>query len=304
MAWFKEGVKAGLKTLKEWAPGLARWGGDSAKGVVKFGLKHPVVGAVAVGAYAQKDGEGVLNFWGRKFGGSDFTDKGVGAKAKELAFGKGAEDKSALGAGYDFIAGDGAAEKLGNQIAELGDKVQEKFGDARDAIKEQLHGSDIQEAGMQQPGFDNSYLRYANYPLNTMADNGQLGYGSYGGQNNNGGFFGNIKNFISNLFGNKDATMGTAAVAAAAWLLFGRFGWLGKVGGVLAGYWGLNNMKSGLTQTYAQQMGMGMGIQGQRPMTAEEMYRLQEMRQRELDERAATVDRGRGEERNNGLKLI
>ena len=74
---------------------------------------------------------------------------------------------------------------------------------------------------------------------------------------NGGNMFGN---FFSNLFSGNVSGMSMLGLIASAFLIFGRFGWMGKIAGALLGM-----MMIGNNATLQQAMGGGVALQ--RPQT-------------------------------------
>ena len=82
-----------------------------------------------------------------------------------------------------------------------------------------------------------------------------------------GGNGGNMfSNFFSNLFSGNVSGMSMLGLVASAFLIFGRFGWMGKIAGVLLGMMMIGN-NSSLHQA------LGGGLAQQKPQTPNDPQR-------------------------------
>lgn len=248
--------------------------GSGIKSTGKYLWKNPkstlLYGGIGIGSLT---GQGAINTWKNMFLPKGEDGEGLGQTINRAVNGEDLASKhNLLGATTDNILGEGTSDQIAQSLKDAKDGIQHGYEATRDQIANM--GKQIREKFDGQPEHHpagqyptslteeqiaqlqmQEYLHYAGYPLNQQADSGQLG----GQFRQKGGFFDQASDFISNLFGNKNATMGTTAVAAAAWLLFGRFGWLAKVGGVLGGYWGLGKLRDGLGDSYSQMMAARRG---------------------------------------------
>ena len=246
----KQTVKA--RALPSWIKYVRDNPGNSAK-----------LGLLGVAGLGVLSGQGAVKGVQFALGGWKASNEGVIQTGNRWVNGDERAEKHNLGAAtIDSFMGDGTTDQIAESFQNAKEGVQEGFRSTRDhiaslggQIREQFSGQDGHEymsdqypTGLTQDQLEEiemrNFLHYANYPMNDD---------SYGQMyRKKGGFFDQASDFVSNLFGNKNATMGTTAVAAAAWLLFGRFGWLAKVGGVLGGYWGLGKLRDGLGDSYSQ----------------------------------------------------
>ena len=159
----------------------------------------------------------------------------VGAATGYVAWEKLTTDKSVARIVGDAVVGsdtiDSVGEKVegvGNAVSSLGETASNAMNSVSDAVK---------GANSNLNGIDNF-----------------LG-------NMSGGNGGNMfSNFFSNLFSGNVSGMSMLGLVASAFLIFGRFGWLGKIAGVLLGMMMIGNNAS-LNQA------LGGGTAQQKPQT-------------------------------------
>lgn len=84
------------------------------------------------------------------------------------------------------------------------------------------------------------------------ATNQMSGIGNFVQNMSSGNFLDGIGNFFSNLGNGKVSGMSLLGLVASAFMLFGRFGWFGKIAGALLGMMILGN-NMGASQTQARQ---------------------------------------------------
>jgi hypothetical protein len=88
------------------------------------------------------------------------------------------------------------------------------------------------------------------------ASNNLNGISNFLGSMTNGNGGNMFSNFFSNLFSGNVSGMSMLGLVASAFLIFGRFGWMGKIAGALLGM-----MMIGNNATLQQAMGGGMAQQ-------------------------------------------
>ena len=141
------------------------------------------------------------------------TDKSVARIVSEAVVGKSATDALA-GTTEDMKELKG--EKMAQQLKELKDKAGETFS----AIGEAVGGADSKLNGVS------NFLREAS----------------------GGGLFNMLSGFLRNLGGGNVSGLNIAGLIAAAYLVFGRFGWLGKIAGLFLGMMLIGN-NAGVVRT-------------------------------------------------------
>ena len=197
--------------------------------VLKAGLKFMGSGAKAT---AKTVGHSVLH--------PQQTIKGMGTATKTAA----------VGAATGYVAW----EKLTTDKS-----VARIVGDA-------VVGSDtIDSVGEKVEGVSNAVSNFGETASNAMngvseavngANNNLNGISNFLGSMTNGNGGNMFSNFFSNLFSGNVSGMSMLGLVASAFLIFGRFGWMGKIAGALLGM-----MMIGNNATLQQTMGGGMAQQ-------------------------------------------
>ena len=197
--------------------------------VLKAGLKFMGSGAKAT---AKTVGHSVLH--------PQQTIKGMGTATKTAA----------IGGATGYVAW----EKLTTDKS-----VARIVGDA-------VVGSDtIDSVGEKVEGVSNSVSNFGETASNAMngvseavngANNNLNGISNFLGSMTNGNGGNMFSNFFSNLFSGNVSGMSMLGLVASAFLIFGRFGWMGKIAGAMLGM-----MMIGNNATLQQTMGGGMAQQ-------------------------------------------
>lgn len=197
--------------------------------VLKAGLKFMGSGAKAT---AKTVGHSVLH--------PQQTIKGMGTATKTAAIGgatgyvaweKLTTDKSVARIVGDAVVGSDTIDSVGEKVEGVGNAVSnfgETASNAMNGVSEAVNGA-------------NSNLNGISNFLGSMT-------------NGNGGNM--FSNFFSNLFSGNVSGMSMLGLVASAFLIFGRFGWMGKIAGALLGM-----MMIGNNATLQQTMGGGMAQQ-------------------------------------------
>ena len=196
--------------------------------VLKAGLKFMGSGAKAT---AKTVGHSVLH--------PQQTIKGMGAATKTAA----------IGGATGYVAW----EKLTTDKS-----VARIVGDA-------VVGSDTIDSVEKVEGVSNAVSNFGETASNAMngvseavngANNNLNGISNFLGSMTNGNGGNMFSNFFSNLFSGNVSGMSMLGLVASAFLIFGRFGWMGKIAGALLGM-----MMIGNNATLQQTMGGGMAQQ-------------------------------------------
>ncbi len=159
----------------------------------------------------------------------------VGAATGYVAWEKLTTDKSVARIVGDAVVGSDTIDSVGEKVEGVGNAVSslgETASNAMNSVSDAVNGA-------------NSNLNGINNFLGNMS----------GG--NGGNMF---SNFFSNLFSGNVSGMSMLGLVASAFLIFGRFGWLGKIAGVLLGMLMIGNNAS-LNQA------LGGGTAQQKPQT-------------------------------------
>ena len=176
--------------------------------VLKAGLKFMGNGAKAT---AKTVGHSVLHPQQTIKGmGTATKTAAVGAATGYVAWEKLTTDKSVARIVGDAVVGSDTIDSVGEKVESVGNAVSslgETASNAMNGVSEAVNGA-------------NSNLNGINTFLGSMT-------------NGNGGNM--FSNFFSNLFSGNVSGMSVLGLVASAFLIFGRFGWLGKIAGVLLG---------------------------------------------------------------------
>lgn len=144
------------------------------------------------------------------------NDKSVLESVKDVAIG---EDKSAVEAASDVLIGEKNTERIGNAIdsvANVADKASETLDTVNGAT---------QSGGAVSSSLDG----VSNFFSNISSGEGLLGM---------------VGNLFGNIFKGNVSGMSMFGLAAAAFLTFGRFGWMARVAGALLGMMLIGNNSS------------------------------------------------------------
>ena len=199
--------------------------------VLKAGLKFMGSGAKAT---AKTVGHTVLHPQQTIKGmGTATKTAAVGAATGYVAWEKLTTDKSVARIVGDAVVGSDTIDSVGEKVEGVGNAVSslgETASNAMNGVSEAVNGA-------------NSNLNGISNFLGSMT-------------NGNGGNM--FSNFFSNLFSGNVSGMSMLGLVASAFLIFGRFGWMGKIAGALLGMMMIGNNAT-LQQT------LGGGVAQQKP---------------------------------------
>ncbi len=197
--------------------------------VLKAGLKFMGSGAKAT---AKTVGHSVLHPQQTIKGmGTATKTAAVGAATSYVAWEKLTTDKSVARIVGDAVVGSDTIDSVGEKVEGVGNAVSnfgETASNAMNGVSEAVNG----------------------------ANNNLNGISNFLGSMTNGNGGNMFSNFFSNLFSGNVSGMSMLGLVASAFLIFGRFGWMGKIAGALLGM-----MMIGNNATLQQTMGGGMAQQ-------------------------------------------
>ena len=197
--------------------------------VLKAGLKFMGSGAKAT---AKTVGHTVLHPQQTIKGmGTATKTAAVGAATGYVAWEKLITDKSVARIVGDAVVGSDTIDSVGEKVEGVGNAVSnlgETASNAMNSVSEAVGG----------------------------ASNNLNGISNFLGSMTNGNGGNMFSNFFSNLFSGNVSGMSMLGLVASAFLIFGRFGWMGKIAGALLGM-----MMIGNNATLQQAMGGGMAQQ-------------------------------------------
>ena len=201
--------------------------------VLKAGLKFMGSGAKAT---AKTVGHTVLHPQQTIKGmGTATKTAAVGAATGYVAWEKLTTDKSVARIVGDAVVGSDTIDSVGEKVEGVGNAVSnlgETASNAMNSVSEAVGG----------------------------ASNNLNGISNFLGSMTNGNGGNMFSNFFSNLFSGNVSGMSMLGLVASAFLLFGRFGWMGKIAGALLGMMMIGNNST-------LQQAMGGGVAQQRPQT-------------------------------------
>ena len=199
--------------------------------VLKAGLKFMGSGAKAT---AKTVGHTVLHPQQTIKGmGTATKTAAVGAATGYVAWEKLTTDKSVARIVGDAVVGSDTIDSVGEKVEGVGNAVSnlgETASNAMNSVSEAVGG----------------------------ASNNLNGISNFLGSMTNGNGGNMFSNFFSNLFSGNVSGMSVLGLVASAFLIFGRFGWMGKIAGALLGMMMIGNNAT-LQQT------LGGGVAQQKP---------------------------------------
>lgn len=215
--------------------------------VIKFAVEHPKTSiaatAVALPAFGHK--EGFVNFAKDKLLGEEEKKKGLVHAVGTLALGdqkdKNGEEKSLVGKATDTLLGDGTYDSGKEKASEIYHGVKETTGNMYQSGKEMVGGF-FNGNGMVSDGNGN-YYDPSNPQNQNMQQNGSM----------LGGFMGGLNSAVNTVSGNNVNRMDLASLLLSSWLMFGKFGWLGKLSSMALGGMTLKNINNRHSQQMMQQ---------------------------------------------------
>ena len=201
--------------------------------VLKAGLKFMGSGAKAT---AKTVGHTVLHPQQTIKGmGTATKTAAVGAATGYVAWEKLTTDKSVARIVGDAVVGSDTIDSVGEKVEGVGNAVSnlgETASNAMNSVSEAVGG----------------------------ASNNLNGISNFLGSMTNGNGGNMFSNFFSNLFSGNVSGMSMLGLVASAFLIFGRFGWMGKIAGALLGMMMIGNNAT-------LQQAMGGGVAQQRPQS-------------------------------------
>ena len=254
MAVINQMLGLGLNAIKTWGPGLVKGSWNIGKSGLKFAAKNPkfsfVGGGLAVGSLT---GNGLLRTWGNWVGGGDARET-TAEKFNRVLNGDKAPGGNIVGDTLDSVAGDGTAQAVADTIKDVKDGVVHTASATKEAVASGV-GSARDFVSGHMPSMP-SLNQYADQQM--AAANGMPYPAQYTGQHpgQQGGMslsdfspFSGFKNLLNTVTGGNTNLMSVAAMIPAAMLMFGNFGWMGKIASLMLGSFAVKN----INHPYSQQ---------------------------------------------------
>ena len=247
-ALFLQGGKklvSGTKTAVGWAGKIGHWASEHPKtSVAGLAIALPTLGY----------DKGLLNFAKERIGGEETKDKGIANVAVDLALGKDVDengkDKSISERTVNTVFGDGSYDTIKNAggavvdettslyqtgkntVADVAGGVRNLYNDGRNMVNGVFDGNGMVSNG--NGGYiDPTTQQYPSYAQLQQANNGMLS-----------GFMGGMNNALDTVSGGNVSKMNLATLVLSAYMMFGRFGWLGKMASLMLGGMTLKNINN------------------------------------------------------------
>lgn len=281
MAILQKGLQLGLNAIQTWGPSLIKGTFNMGKGAFRFAAKNPkfsfVGGGIAVGSFT---GNGALRTWANWVGGGDAKET-TAEKLNRVINGDKAKGGNIIGNTIDSVAGEGTAQEMADTVKTVKDGAVSVAGVTKDAV---VNGVDTARGFVSDhmPGMPS---------MNQYADQQMAMQGQYPTQQGQGmslsdfSPFTGFKNLLNTVTGGNTNMMSVAAMIPAAMLMFGNFGWMGKIASMMLGSMALKNMNHP-----APQQNMQMQYQ---PQMVQERY------QQNYHQQLAQADDGAGRREND-----
>lgn len=212
-----EGMKVAGKAAKYAGIGL---------GVGGFGIYHMVTG------------KGLVDVAGNTVLGEEYEKEGLAGVIKKKTTGQAGQDKGLVEGVVDTGMGEGTYQKIGNSAEQVVDTVGDSVRAARDTAGNLISGTvgvvrNAMDGSQQQPMYVDPNTGYM--PQQTMMNGGASQFTNP---------FSSISQMVGGLTGMGNTnSMNLAALLASGFLMFGNFGWMGKVISLLTGNMALKSMR-------------------------------------------------------------
>lgn len=227
----KAAVKESTKAAGKAVTSSASVVGKAVKGVVHVAERNPktVIAAGAI-AYHRTTGNGISDLVTSVVGGDEAKEKGVGYAVNGFLFGKKNQDKAMMGNVIDTLAGNGTSAAIADKAGAVATGVGNAYGQVKDQICGMFQGNGMVDSGngmMSDPS--------QQYP-----DMSQMM--GVSGQGVAGNLMSAMNRATSSVTGGNITKMNMAGLLLSAYMMFGRFGWLGKAASMMLGGMTLRNI--------------------------------------------------------------
>ena len=231
MAAIKQLLGLGWSAIKTWGPGLAR----ETKSGAKFVLTHPkdsfLVGGAAVGI---ANGDGALRTWANWLTPGSRKDP-LADKLNKTINGDKAKGGNILGDTLDSVAGDGTSQAIADGVRTVKDGAISTVDAAHSFVSNHMPSMPT----MNQYA-DQQIVAQGQYPMQYA---GQYPVQQGGGMSlSDFSPFSGFKSMLNTVTGGNTNLMSVAAMIPAAMLMFGNFGWMGKIASLMLGSMAVKNI--------------------------------------------------------------
>lgn len=248
-------LSLGAQALKAWGPSLVSKTGRGIRSVSTFAAKNPkfsfATGGIMVGQFT---GNGALRTWENWLLGGDEKET-TAEKLNRTLNGDSAKGGNLVGDTLDSVAGKGTSKAVVDSLRTARDTVADATRSAKNAVVDGAGAAKDYVAGLtpSSPSLD----QYADqqmqqfYNYNPVQHAGQNQYRQGGGVSlSDFSPFTGFKNLLNQVTGGNTNLMSVAAMIPAAMLMFGNFGWMGKVASLMLGSMAVKNLNHPSLQTY------------------------------------------------------
>ena len=241
MAVFAKGLQLGWQAIQTWGPGFVKGTWNLGKSGVKFAAKNPkfslVGGGILVGNYT---GNGLLRTWGNWIGGGDAKETAA-EKLNRVINGDKAHGGNVLGDTLDSVAGEGTAKEIADTVVSVAGATKDAVVNGVDAARGFVAGHTPGTPSMNQY-VDQQMAMQGQYPAQQGQGMSLADFSPFSG----------FKNLLNTVTGGNTNMMSVAAMIPAAMLMFGNFGWMGKIASLMLGSLALKNMNHPASQQNMQ----------------------------------------------------
>lgn len=174
---------------------------------------------------------------------------------KYVLFGSEKSKQSILGAVTDEVVGEGASKAVVDGARNTIDKVEE----TAKAVKNELTGIGLPSSQSLDYPVNPQYSVNGDYQTNPNMYP-QVQYS----QTSDGGPLSSINDMVNRMSNGRMNTSNLLELMTAAYLMFGRFGWLGKLGSMIVGSSAVRDMQN--RRSYNQMAQYQMSVQNSQPV--------------------------------------
>lgn len=223
-------LQTGWNALRTWGTPLVKGGAHTAASGLRFAAKNPkftfVGSGIAVGMYT---GNGALRTWANWVGGGDAKET-VAEKVNRVVNGEKAHGGNVVGDTLDSVTGEGTAQKIVDTVSAVKDGIVDTAQSTKDLVSRNMPSlpSMGQYTDQQMAQVTGQYP--AQYPQQggaALAD-----FSPFTG----------FRHLLNTVTGGNTNMMSVAAMIPAAMLMFGNFGWMGKIASLMLGSMAVKNL--------------------------------------------------------------
>ena len=238
-----------LVGLRSWAFALPKNTWNLGKSTLNYIKENPKLSFVGGGIVAGKlNGDGAVRTWSNWILAGKDGDS-LAEKLNKTINGDKAHGGNLVGDTLDSVAGEGTAKDIADTVRNVKDGTVSAVGATKDAV---IHGVDAARGYVSDhvPSMPSMH-QYADQQV-------LIAQGQYPAQQGQGmsladfSPFSGFKNLLNTVTGGNTNMMSVAAMIPAAMLMFGNFGWMGKIASMMLGSMALKNMNHPASQQNMQ----------------------------------------------------